>query len=578
MGNNQNKEIKLNLSNIKSLSDKLMKQKQEETKAVNNLLLQNLNLGKKEESFNYSHIKKIMKTELETELFKLLDLRSHLSYISFETESTSSNHIKATLFLLCYLSYNKVLTELFVKEYNNFSYFIKSAEGDQFFKDYSYMCKDKVASKLIKSYQKIIEDKFTQVELQNKLNDFKKKNGAQDIDDIDDLYHNTEYFKDNDEEEDNVSDIMDHKNSIYIDTIEENNDEDKENIDNDYEIKDNDSVVKMESIFNLTINNNTQNTFTSPTINRKLEKQKTDRLNLNSIGLRKRCKSPALTRENSNQDSPQGQGIGYLISLKKNSFVSNNANNINLKNRRSTSANNTPLRNRKTSSVDGCMLMTSQVQFKKIYIEHKILEINKKDKSYLYIKQYSVTSRIGKPSINLEKYSREITEEFNLLKADTSKYYNKLLKIKTKLLTSDTITVTDISNNTVLLKNQYLVKEIEQNVSTIEYIIKQNKDKKYNKNIVNDELYSIPEKYNIKPSDKAYINYVNDIIQVPYSLKVFIFNELFSKEWIILLLLLNKCFLEIFFSKETEIYYTNIVYNKEREKNEVFLIILSKDK
>ena len=151
MGINYSKELKNLLSNLKTASLEQSQLKIEEIKAVKSILLSQLYQGIKEEDLNYNNIKSIIKCEIEESLFKLLDLRAHLSYLSMddEHEGIKSNHFKATLFILCYLNYNKLLMDKLKDIYDRIKKLVIEKEGNEFLDDYSFTCKDKKADKLI---------------------------------------------------------------------------------------------------------------------------------------------------------------------------------------------------------------------------------------------------------------------------------------------------------------------------------------------------------------------------------------------------------------------------------------------
>lgn len=252
MGINYSKEIKYILSNLKIAAQEQSQLKCKEINAVKSILISQLYQGEKEESTNYINIKSIIKCEVEENLFKLLDLRAHLSYLTVDNINIGlrSNHYKSTLFILSYLDYNKLLMDKLKNIYIRIKEITIEKEGEKFLNEYSFTCKDKKADKLIKRYMKLKDNSLPVKEYHDKLIDFRKKNGIKgegyynnnhtnEDSILEDLYHDTEYFGDDNCQDDNVSTID--VNDVYV--IKE--------IENEYDNSDDDkSVLRYERNFN----------------------------------------------------------------------------------------------------------------------------------------------------------------------------------------------------------------------------------------------------------------------------------------------------------------------------------------
>lgn len=575
MGINQTKEIKSSLSSIQNCGMRLLKQKEEEEKAYKNQLYQNIKLNKYNQSQCEEIVKKIMKLELEIELVRLLDLRLSLSITNYNEEGIRSNHIKSTMFILAYLKYYNKLNLEIVDEYNNFSNIVKSNEGEQFWNDYSHLCKDKVASKLVVKYQKYIES-IDENEICQMISDFKLKNGITDVEDIDDLYHNSEYFHDEQSLLDKTVDYNFNSYEYNLNINDEKMANDKEKFEKSSISKFNyDNLDDEKEKENGNIENQTYNHL-------RHHKQSSDYSNsiikfdniytyINKIEESKPVeKSKYIFQKQNTQKA-------FLYSQSKDKrktidAISTNVSSIKSK-VRNTSITYSPIMNMNSNRgsfiVSNGNTIDNKHNIKKYHLDYKVFMdsiINKKKQTY---------------KVNYEDFTLEMVTGLLKLKSKLGSYHVKILKLKEKLLTSDNITVIDIYNNTLIIKNPFLVKEVDVIYDNFEKIInslKEDNQKTKKDNLEFDEtLYNLTKTNNIRPSDKSYSAILFKNIDSSYSIRIFCMNQVFSKEWNLILLLLNKSFVDCFFSSFNERIFCNIIKNNKNDQSELFVVCLLKN-
>lgn len=577
MGVNQTKEIKSSLSSIQNCGIRLLKQKEEEEKAYRNQLYHNIKLLKYNQNQCEEIVKKIMKLELEIELVRLLDLRLSLSITNYNEEGIRSNHIKSTMFILAYLKYYNKLNSDIIDEYNNFSNIVKLNEGEQFWKDYSYLCKDKVASKLVVKYQKYIES-INESEISQMINDFKSKNGISDVEDIDDLYHNSEYFYDEQSLLDKTVDFNFNSYEYNLNINDEKMAEEKWkykkgsiskfNIDN-LDKKENDNGNDENKNYNHLRHHRQSSDYSNSIIKfddiytyiNKIEESKL--VEKNKYIFQKQNTQKAFLYKKDSQSKGKKKTIDA---------ISTNVSSINSK-VRSTSITYSPIMNMNSNKgsfiVSNGNTIDNKYNIKKYYLDYKVFMdsiINKKKQIY---------------KVNYEDFSFEMVNGLLKIKNKLGSYHIKILKLKEKLLTSDNITVIDIYNNTLIIKNPFLVKEVDVIYDNFEKIVNSLKEdihKTKKDNLEFDEtLYNLTKTHNIRPSDKSYSTILFKNIDSSYSIRIFCMNQVFSKEWNLILLLLNKSFVDCFFSSLNKKIYCNIIKNNKNDQAELFVICLLKN-
>lgn len=528
MGSTTTKEIKGTLSNLKQLAMKQISIKQEEEKALNSLLLSFLQQGKSE-STHFNHIRKILIVEMEEELLKLLDLRLHLSYLTVDSPNgTKTNHIKAALFLLSYLKYSNILTQSLIIEYDKLSKLVIEVEGEEFWKEYSFICKDKVANKLIKRFKKIKDNEVSISELEDKLQVFVKRNGTimVDLNDIEDLYHDTEFFKDSNL---NPSKDLDGGNNLDESVIKEITE-----AENDY---DNEKPVQ----YNLL----------NPGYNSPLSKGKDLKTKKTyvSSSIKHRSKSP---------------GIGQSQLLFK-------AANVNLKVIENDSAKKSGSIQRKNSFTDETKI-ANPVILNKVMINYRVMFNNISKDSINIRKSLNFNNTSSQKPV--PSFVKSVFHELNKARENPQLYQSKILRMKVKLLTSDMINIVGYDGSAMTIQNPNTPVEIEEIFKFYDKIVENSKTNRLKPLIWEETLYNI-EKKGIKPTDKLYSNEVSNLIRAPQNLKVYKCSEVFSLDWVILLVMLNRMFIKDMFGDMHKYICLNSFKNDETNKYELFWVFLS---
>lgn len=526
MGSTTTKEIKSTLSNLKQLAMKQVSVKQEEEKALNSLLLSFLQQGKCE-STHFNHIRKIVSIEIEEELLKLLDLRLQLSYLTVESPNgTKTNHLKATLFLLSYLKYSNILSQSLILEYDKLSKLVIEVEGEEFWKEYSFICKDKVANKLIKKFKKIKDNEVSISELEDKLQVFVERNGTVMVDnnDIEDLYHDTEFFKDSTIPRYEIGGNDNADESIIKEITE---------AENDY---DNEQPVQYNVL--------------NPAYNSPISKNKdlkTKRTFISS-SIKHRSKSP---------------GIGQSQLLFK-------AANVNLKVIENEGKTQGTLQ-RKNSFTDETKI-ANPIILNKIMINYRIM-VSSINRDSLNVRK-SINLNTSTPQKPVPSFIKSVFYELNKARENPQLFQSKLLRMKVKLLTSDMINIVGYDGSAMTIQNPNTPVEIEEIFKFYDKIVENSKVSRLKPLLWEETLYNI-EKKGLKPTDKLYANEVNNMIKAPQNLKIYKCSEIFSLDWIILLVMLNRTFLKDMFSDAYKYACLNSFKNQETNKYELFWVFLS---